>query len=52
MITVLSQLSPDLTKNVGGKGSVGDSTATSNEAFNIIQSVEFGGKSFLVELRN
>ena len=36
MIIVVSELNQDLTKTVCGGGSVGDSTATSNEAFHII----------------
>ena len=49
--SLLSQLSPDLTQMVEVEGSVGDSTATSNETFESNQSIEFDKESFLVQLR-
>ena len=49
--SLLSQLSPYLTQMVEVEGSVGDSTATSNETFESNQSIEFDKESFLVQLR-
>eukprot|EP00795_Rhopilema_esculentum_P007329 gene7329-13060_t len=49
--SLLSQLSSDFIKLVDEEGSMGVSTATSNEAFNNIESIDFDKESFLVKLR-